>query len=113
MSMAVAEPAAISPGSARVRVTVTRVDRPRGAAKVGDWFEVDGSRLILPPGQSFCPYALAAVFPIVVMRQGDLPADSWLVRKPYICGPDAEENLVMRVEAVCPDALTPATGSAV
>lgn len=91
---------AVSPGTGRVRVTVIRVDKPRGAAKVGDWFEVDGSRLLLPPGQSFCPYALVAVFPTVVMRQGDLPADSWLVRKPYICGPDAEENLVMRVDAV-------------
>lgn len=96
------EPAAatISPGSARVRVTVERVDKPRSATKVGDWFEVDGSRLFLPDGQSFCPYALAAVLPVVVMRQGDLPADSWLVRKPWICGPDAQENLVMRVEAV-------------
>ncbi|GAA2245460.1 hypothetical protein GCM10009851_33470 [Herbiconiux moechotypicola] len=95
---------AISPGSPRVRVTVTRVDRPRGRTRVGDWFEINGSRLILPPGQSFCPYALAAVFPVVVMRQGDLPADSWLVRKPYICGPDAEENLVMKVEAVYEEA---------
>ncbi|WP_292815415.1 TIGR04076 family protein [Microbacterium sp.] len=92
--------AAISPGSDRVRVTVERIDKPRGATRVGDWFEVHGSRLILPPGQGFCPYALAAVFPVVVMRQADLPADSWLVRKPWICGPDAEENLVMRVEAV-------------
>ena len=83
-----------------MRVTVTRVDRPRGSAKVGDTFEIEGSRLFLPPGQSFCPYALAAVFPIVIMRLGDLPADDWLVRKPYICGPDAAENLVMRVEAV-------------
>jgi uncharacterized repeat protein (TIGR04076 family) len=98
------EVVAVSPGTGRVRVTVTRVDKPRGAARVGDWFEVDGSRLFLPPGQSFCPYALVAVFPAVVMRQGDLPADSWLVRKPFICGPDAEENLVMRVEVVRPDA---------
>ena len=95
--------AAISRGSARVRVVVERVDKPRGSARVGDSFEVDGSRLFLPDGQSFCPYAMAAVFPIVVMRQGDLPADSWLVRKPWICGPDAEENLVMRVEAVYDD----------
>jgi len=94
----------ISPGSDRVRVVVERVDKARGSAKVGDWFEVNGSRLILPDGQSFCPYAMAAVFPIVAMRQLDLPADSWLVRKPWICGPDAEENLIMRVEAIYPDA---------
>lgn len=92
--------AAVSPGSPVIRVTVVRVDRPRGSAKVGDRLEVHGSRLVLPPGQAFCPYALSAVLPIITMRQQDLPADDWLVRKPYICGPDAEENLVMKVEAV-------------
>lgn len=92
--------AGISPGSERVRVTVERIDEPRGAGRVGDSFEVDGTRLTLPAGGTFCPYALAAVLPVVTMRQGDLPGDSWLVRKPYICGPDARENLVMRVEAV-------------
>lgn len=101
---------AISPGSERVRVTVERVDVPKGAGRVGDSFEVHGSKLILPDGGTFCPYALAAVLPIVVMRQGDLPADSWLVRKPWICGPDAEENLVMRVDAIVDDAV--ADGSA-
>ncbi|WP_196215842.1 TIGR04076 family protein [Microbacterium sp. ZXX196] len=91
---------AISHGSPRVRVTVVRVDKPRGTARVGDWFEVDGSRMTLPDGQAFCPYALSVVLPIITMRQHDLPADDWLVRKPLICGPDAEENLVMRVEAI-------------
>lgn len=104
----VADAPGISPGSERVRVTVERVDKPRSATRVGDWFEVVGSRLFLPDGKSFCPYAMAAVFPIVVMRQGDLPADSWLVRKPWICGPDAEENLVMRVEAVYDEPGVPA-----
>lgn len=90
----------ISRGSPDIRVTVIRIDKPRGTAKVGDWFEVRGSRMILPPGQAFCPYALSVVLPIVTMRQNDLPADNWLVRKPFICGPDAEENLVMKVEPI-------------
>jgi uncharacterized repeat protein (TIGR04076 family) len=90
----------VSRGSERVRVVVEKVDEIRGAGRAGDTFEVDGSRLTLPDGGTFCPYALAAVLPIVTMRQGDLPADSWLVRKPWICGPDARENLVMRVEAI-------------
>jgi uncharacterized repeat protein (TIGR04076 family) len=90
----------ISPGSDRVRVVVERVDREIGVGRVGDTFDVDGTRLTLPDGGAFCPAALAAVLPIVAMRQLDLPADSWLVRKPWICGPDARENLVMRVEPV-------------
>lgn len=90
----------ISPGSRVVRVTVVRIDHPRGAMRVGDWFEVHGSRLVIPEGKSICPYAFAAVAPVITLRQSDLPADHWFVRKPYICGPDAQENLIMKVEAV-------------
>lgn len=90
----------ISPGSPVVRVTVIRIDRPRSAMRVGDWFEIHGSRLVIPDGKSICPYAFAAVAPVIALRQADLPADHWFVRKPYICGPDAEENLVMKVEAI-------------
>lgn len=90
---------AVSPGRARVRCTVVRVDEPR-VMQVGDWFEVRGSLLVIPEGKSISPDALAAVAPVISMRQGDLPADSWFVRKPFICGPDAKENLVMKVEAL-------------
>ena len=91
---------AISRGSRVIRVTVIRIDRPRGAMRVGDWFEIHGSRLVIPEGKTICPYAFAAVAPVIALRQSDLPADHWFVRKPYICGPDAEENLVMKVEAI-------------
>ena len=84
-------------GSARVRVVVDRADDPKCTIAVGDSFEVDGSRLSTPGGRPFCPYAMAAVFPILALRQGDLPADDWLVRKPWICCPDATENVVMRI----------------
>lgn len=90
----------ISPGSRVVRVTVVRIDQPRSAMRVGDWFEVHGSRLVIPEGKSICPYAFAAVSTVIALRQSDLPADHWFVRKPYIAGPDAEENLIMKVEAV-------------
>ena len=90
----------ISPGSRVIRVTVVRIDRPRGPMRVGDWFEVHGSRLVIPAGKAICPYAFAAVAPVITLRQSDLPADHWFVRKPYIAGPNAEENLVMKVEAI-------------
>lgn len=86
-----------------VRVTVIRVDRPRGPMRVGDWFEIHGSRLVIPEGKAICPHAFAAVAPVIALRQTDLPDSHWFVRKPYICGPDAEENLVMKVEAIAPD----------
>lgn len=86
------------PGSERVRVVVEKIDEATGIGRVGDSFEINGTALTLPDGGNFCPYALAAVLPVVAMRQSPMPADSWLIRKPWICGPDARENLIMRVE---------------
>lgn len=93
-----AEPveSAVQPGARRLRVVVERADAPTCSISIGDWFEIDGSRLRTPNGP-FCPYAIAAVIPVLPLRQGDLPADDWLVRKPYICCPDARENVVMRI----------------
>ena len=88
------------PGSPRVRVVVDRADDPRCAIAVGDSFEVDGSLLRTPGGKPFCPYAMAAVFPVLALRQADLPADHWLIRKPWICCPDPTENVVMRLDRI-------------
>jgi uncharacterized repeat protein (TIGR04076 family) len=94
----------VSPGSPHIRCTVVRVDKPRSAMRVGDWFEIQGSRLVIPAGKSISPDAFAAVATVVVLRQMDLPGDNWFVRKPFICGPDAEENIVLKVEAIPPEA---------
>lgn len=91
--------AGVLPGARRVRVVVERADAPRCSIAVGDYFEVDGSRLSTPTGP-FCPYAMAAVFPVLALRQGDLPADDWLARKPLLCCPDATENVVMRLVGI-------------
>lgn len=71
---------------------------------VGDYFEVHDTRLYLPDGKTFCPHAFAAVAPVLGLRQVDLPADHWLVRKPWVCCPDATENVVMRLDAISDDA---------
>lgn len=93
----------VSRGSSIIRVTVVRIDHPKSAMRVGDWFEIRGSRLVIPDGKAICPFALAAVSTVIALRQTDLPGDNWLVRKPYICGPDAEENLIMKLEPVPDD----------
>jgi hypothetical protein len=80
-----------------VRVIVERVDRPRGSTAVGDFFDVVGSKLMLPPGGSFDVYAFNAAVPVLGMALGPLPEDDWLARKPYICGPDPVENVVMKL----------------
>lgn len=92
-------PAASSQAHA-VRVTVVRVDRPRGAARVGDFFDFVGSGVVLPPGGGFDIEALNAVTPQLERRLGELPASDWLERKPLICGADPVENIVMRMSRI-------------
>lgn len=87
----------IVPGAPRLKVTVERADNPTCDIAVGDYFEINESALTTPNGP-FCPYAIASVVPVLSMLQGDLPADHWLTRKPYICCPDARENVVMRID---------------
>jgi uncharacterized repeat protein (TIGR04076 family) len=83
-----------------IRVIIDRVDSSPSGAKVGDYFDIRGSRLMLPPGGSFNVYAMNAVFPVVALRAGELPDDDWLSRKPWICSPDPHENIVMRLDRV-------------
>lgn len=84
-----------------VRVIVDRVDSPTSTTKVGDYFDVIGSTLVLPPGATFDIYAMNAVFPVLALRLGDFGEENdWLSRKPYICSPDPTENIVMRLDRI-------------
>jgi uncharacterized repeat protein (TIGR04076 family) len=88
------------PGAARVRVIVDQADGQRCGLAVGDCFEVDGSTLTLPLGRPFCHLAMAAVFPVLALRQTALPKDDWLIRKPFVCCPMADERVVLRLEPI-------------
>ena len=47
-----------------LRVEVVATDRPMVCGhRAGDWLEVRGENLTLPPGQPFSIYALAALLP--------------------------------------------------
>ena len=47
---------------------------------------------------TFCAYAIAAVIPVLSSRLSDLPEDDWLERKPWICCPDPNDGVVMRLD---------------
>jgi uncharacterized repeat protein (TIGR04076 family) len=56
---------------------------PKGAklycgAKVGDYFELKGEMLHLPPGQGFSIYSLAAVLPLLAAKQRDTHPHDWM-----------------------------------
>lgn len=78
----------------RVRVVIDRADAPRCGIRVGDHVVVDESGMSTN-GKPFCPNALSAVLPCLGTRQMPLPADDWLLRKPYFLCPHVEENVVI------------------
>lgn len=79
------------------------VDRIEGTSKCGlqpgDYFELtDSCRLTIPAGRHFCPYAMAAVLPLLPAKQRQLPAGDWMELDAHVCCPDPDERLVMKIE---------------
>lgn len=68
--------------------------------EIGDWFELDGRGLKLPPEKGFCYFAIASVVPFVTGRLDQPDAREWLATEPRVACPDPPENLVMRLELV-------------
>jgi uncharacterized repeat protein (TIGR04076 family) len=85
-----------------LRVTVERIEgRSVCGLQPGDYFELtESSRLRIPPGKHFCIYALQAVLPLLPAKQRQLPFEDWLEQDAFVCCPDPEERLVMRIERI-------------
>ena len=54
----------------------------------GDYFEVSGENLTLPPNQSFSLYALAAILPLLPAKQRLLQKADWMYTDELIACPD-------------------------
>jgi uncharacterized repeat protein (TIGR04076 family) len=66
---------------------------PEGAklwcsASIGDWFELRGENLFLPPGQGFSIYSLAAVLPLLAAKQRITDANDWMSTDAEVACPD-------------------------
>jgi uncharacterized repeat protein (TIGR04076 family) len=83
-----------------LRVVVDRIEgEPKCSLQVGDYFELrDSCRLSIPAGRHFCPYALAAVLPLLPAKQRRLPPGDWMEQDQFVACPDPDERLVMRIE---------------
>lgn len=55
---------------------------------VGDWFELRGEQLHLPPGQSFSIYSLSAVLPLLAAKQRPTHPHDWMTSDAEIACPD-------------------------
>jgi uncharacterized repeat protein (TIGR04076 family) len=54
----------------------------------GDYFELSGENLSLPPGQTFPIYPLAALLPLLPAKQRDTAASDWMTTDTVIACPD-------------------------
>jgi uncharacterized repeat protein (TIGR04076 family) len=66
---------------------------PEGAtiycgAKPGDFFEVRGEMLHLPPGQGFSIYSLAALLPLLPAKQRPAHPNDWISTDAEVACPD-------------------------
>ncbi|HHW17820.1 MAG TPA: TIGR04076 family protein [Firmicutes bacterium] len=89
----------------RLRVIVDEIrgfcDLP---VRVGDYFEVDGARLIVPPQQHVCIWALQAMMPFLTAKQRRISEENdWVPTTSKIACPDPNGMVIYRVEILNPD----------
>lgn len=72
-----------------LRVEVIGTKRPMVCNhKVGDFFELSGENLSLPPGQTFPIYPLAALLPLLPAKQRMTDPNDWMTTDTEVACPD-------------------------
>jgi uncharacterized repeat protein (TIGR04076 family) len=59
---------------------------------------VCGGKLSLPPGQSFCLYALQSTLPLLPAKQRPLQSADWMTSDTRVICPDPLCGTVMRID---------------
>ncbi len=72
----------------RVEVVAPSGARLYCSAQPGDWFELRGEMLHLPPGQGFSIYSLAAVLPLLAAKQRPTDPSDWMSTDAEVACPD-------------------------
>jgi uncharacterized repeat protein (TIGR04076 family) len=72
----------------RVDVTAPEGKKIYCGAKPGDYFELRGEMLHLPPGQGFSIYSLAALLPLLPAKQRATDPNDWMSTDAEIACPD-------------------------
>ncbi|MCL5263715.1 MAG: TIGR04076 family protein [Chloroflexi bacterium] len=85
-----------------LRVVVEEVkgfcDLPMAA---GDYFDVKGGRLHVPPGKYMCIWALQALMPLLPAKQREIAeVNDWINETSRICCPDPNGMVIFRVDRV-------------
>jgi uncharacterized repeat protein (TIGR04076 family) len=72
----------------KVEVVVPPGTQVLCGAKPGDWFELRGEMLYLPPGQGFSIYSLAALMMLLPAKQRELDPHDWMDSDSEVACPD-------------------------
>ena len=72
----------------RVEVVVPEGGRIYCGAKPGDYFELRGEMLTLPPGQGFSIYSLAALLSLLPAKQRPTHPNDWMTSDAEVACPD-------------------------
>lgn len=72
----------------RVEVVVPQGGVVYCGAKLGDYFELRGEMLHLPPDQGFSIYSLASVLPLLAAKQRPTHPNDWMSTDAEIACPD-------------------------
>jgi uncharacterized repeat protein (TIGR04076 family) len=81
----------------RVEVTAPEGGPIYCGAKVGDYFELRGEMLYLPPGQGFSIYSLAALLPLLPAKQRPTHKNDWMTTDVEIACPDPNCSTRFRI----------------
>ena len=72
-----------------LRVEVVETERPMVCNhRAGDFFEVKGENLSMPPGQTFPIYPLASILPLLPAKQRVTHPNDWMTTDADIACPD-------------------------
>ncbi|MDW6023509.1 TIGR04076 family protein [Mesorhizobium sp. BAC0120] len=66
-------------------------------AKVGDYFELRGEMLHLPPGQGISIYSLASVLPLLAAKQRPTHRNDWMTTDAEVACPDPNCSSRLRI----------------
>jgi len=81
----------------RVEAIVPPGARVWCGARDGDYFELRGEMLTLPPGQGISIYSLAAVLPMLAAKQRKTEANDWMTSDAEVACPDPNCQSRLRI----------------
>lgn len=67
----------------------------------GDYFEVQGGKIIIPPGKHMCLWALQSLLPMLPLKQRKIDEENdWVPYTKRMCCPDPNGMVIYRIDVI-------------